>query len=185
LHNVSSILVYNQRSDFELVSPTYFGSNIIWHIDPNQKVDVNTMTKAIFEGNISERGFTSVLMYQLQRKGALTSNEDNISTENTSTAFQLLVIWRSDSQYECSIHVLLISHDNTTTLDKDKVKELDYQPSTLLRNGRISTNTWTLDDATVLITSKWEKQIRTIKITISEETGENNYMKPLWISSNM
>jgi hypothetical protein len=169
-----------------LVSPEYFGSNIVWDIVPNQKVDVNTMTRTIFEENTSERGFTSVLTYKLRRKGSFESNEDNVSTENTSTSSQLLVIWRSDSQYECSIHVLLINHDNTITLNEDKVKELNYPSLTLLRNGHIVKNTWLLDyEAVLMTTSKWEKRIRKIEITISEGTEENDFMEPLCVSSNM
>jgi hypothetical protein len=172
-------IIHNKCSDFELVSPAYFGRDIIWHVPPDQKVYANAMTKAIFGKNVAKDEFASALMYRLLRKGGLKSNANNVSSP------QLLVVWRSDNRYGYSVRVLLIKQDNTITLDEDKLKRLDYPNLTLLKNGHIIKNTWALDDTTVLITSKWEKQIRTIEITISKVTRENSCMKPLCISSNM
>jgi hypothetical protein len=143
-------------------------------------VDTNAKTSAGFGKNAVGREFASTLIYRLRRKWSLESNADN-----TSTSDQLLVIWRSDHKYECYVRVLLIKHDNTITLDEDQLKKLDYPPSALLKNSRNVENKWKLDDATVLITSRWEKQIHTIEVTISEGTGEDDSMEPLWISSNM
>jgi hypothetical protein len=180
-HHAFQVYIDNQCSDFELVSPEYFGSDIKWHMPPDQKVDANTMTRAIFGKNASKREFASVLIYRLRRKGYLESN-----TDNTSIGHQLLVIWRSDNRHEFAVRVLLIKHENTITLDEDKLKKLDYPSLTPLRNNCIIENTWVLDDATVLmITSKWEKRIRTTKITISKGIKENDSMVPLQVSSNM
>jgi hypothetical protein len=144
-------------------------------------VDTNTVTKAIFGKNVIKREFTSVLIYRLQRKERLKFNEDN-----TSKNPQLLVVWRSDNRYEYSIGVLLTRHDNLITLNEDKLKKLDYPSLTLLRNDRVIRNTWILDDTTVLMTtSKWEQQIRTIKITISKGIKSNSSMMPLWVSPSM
>jgi hypothetical protein len=182
LYDVLSVLVHNQCSDFELISPAYFGSDIIWHIPPDQKVDANTMTRASFGKNAIKGEFASVLTYKLQRKGSLESNADN-----TLTNHRLLVIWRSDNRYDFSVRVLLIKHDNTITLGKDKLEKLDYSSLDPLRDDCIIKNTWVLNDATVLMTtSKWEKQIRKIKIIISKGTKkDNDSMAPLRISSNM
>jgi hypothetical protein len=43
-----SVLVHDQCSDLELISTESFGSDITWHIPPDQEVDVNTMTRASF-----------------------------------------------------------------------------------------------------------------------------------------
>jgi hypothetical protein len=138
------------------------------------------MIKASFGKNALKREFTNALIYSLQRNESFESNVDN-----ASTSYQLLVIWRSDSRYEFSVGVLLIKHDNANTLDEDKIKELDYPPLTLLGNGRNIENSWRLDDTKVLITSKCEKRIRTIEITISKWTKANGCMTPLQVSSNM
>jgi hypothetical protein len=176
------MLVYNQCSDFELVSPAYFGSDIIWHIPPNQKVNANTMTRAGFGKNPVKREFTSVLIYRLQKKESFKSNADSTSTDH-----RLLVIWRSDDRYDFTVRVLLIKHRNTITLDKDKLKRLYYSSLAPLRDGCVIRNTWVLDDANVLMTtSKREKRIRTTEITISKGTKEDNdFMVPLRVSSNM
>jgi hypothetical protein len=121
------------------------------------------MIKAGFGKNTFKRGFESILIYKLQKKGRLESNADN-----TSTSPRLLVIWRSDNRYEYSVGVLLIKYNNRITLDE--LKKLDYPPLALLRNSCNTKNTWVLDDIKVLIISKWEKQTRTIEITISEGT---------------
>jgi hypothetical protein len=157
---------------------------------PGQRVDANTMTKASFGKNTVEREFESALIYRLQRKESLESNDqfkiDSIFPEDTSINPQLLVIWRPDNRYDFSACVLLIKHSNTTTLSEDELKKLDYPPLVLFRNNRIIENTWLLDDATVLMTtSRWEKQIRKIEITISRGTRKNSCMKPLRIPSDM
>jgi hypothetical protein len=164
-----------------LVSPEYFARDVIWHLSPDQKVGVDAMTRASFAKDIAKREFASTLIYRLQRKGCLKSNVNGVSTSH-----QLLVICRSDNRYGYSVRVLLIKHDNTITLDEDKLKKLDYPNLAPLRNDCIIKNTWVLDDATVLMTtSKWKKQIRTIEITISKGIKGNGSIVPIRISSSM
>jgi hypothetical protein len=180
-HHVFYLIIHNQCSDFELVSPEYFGSNIIWHIPPDQKVNANAVVRASFGKNVTKREFSSALIYKLQRKKRLGSDADN-----TSTSHQLLVIWRSDNRYGYFMRVLLVKHSNTITLDENTLKELDYPRFSLIRKSCNIKNTWALGDATVLMTtSKLEKQIRTIEITISEGTREDDTMRQLLITSNM
>jgi hypothetical protein len=163
-----------------LISPEYFGSDIIWYIPPDQKVNTNTKARAIFGKDETRREFTNALIYRLQRKGSLESDVDN-----TSISHQLLVIWKYDHRYEYYIRVLLIKHDNTIILNEDKLKELDYPPFTLLRNGCNIKNKWLLDNATALIIkSEWEVD-RAIKIIVSGGTGENGSMESIHISTNM
>jgi hypothetical protein len=163
-----------------LVSSACFGTNVIWYIPPDQKVDAKTTTRASFGKNVTKREFSSVLIYRLQRKGGLRSNVDD-----ASTSLQLLVIWRSDHKHGCSVRVLLIKHDSTITWNEDKLKELDCPHLALPRNDCIIKNTWLLDNATMLVTSKWKKRIRTIKITISKGTRRNGCMEPIQVSSDM
>jgi hypothetical protein len=101
------------------VSPEYFGYDIIWHIPPDQKMDANTMTKAIFGKDKTKRESTSVLIYRLQRKKHPEPNMDN-----TSTSPQLLIIWGYDNMYEYSVCVLLIKYDHMLTLDEGKLKKI-------------------------------------------------------------
>jgi hypothetical protein len=189
---VFPILVHNRCSDFELVSPVYFGHNVIWHIPPDQKVGVNAVTRAIFGRDINKYTFESVLIYKLQRKKQFESNgqpnTDSTFTEDTSTSLQLLVIWRSDVRYEngCSMHALLIKHSNAITWNEDTLEKLHSMYLDPLRDNYNIKDRWLLDDTTVLmITSKWKENNCLFKITISEGARKDDSMEPLWISSNI
>jgi hypothetical protein len=125
---VIPVLVLNQCSDFELVSPVYFGHNTIWHIPLDQKVDANNMTRASFGIDTNKDEFESALMYKLQRKKRFKSNNqsnaDNTFAKDTSTTLQLLVIWKSHNKYGYSVRVLLIKHSNTITWNEDTLEKL-------------------------------------------------------------
>jgi hypothetical protein len=187
---MSSILVHNQCSDFELVSPVYFGYNAIWHIPPDQKVDANTVTRASFGRNIAKDESASALIYKLQRKKCLESNDqfdgDSTFTEDTSTSLRLLVIWKSDDWLRSSVRALLIKHSNTITWNEDTLEKLHSMYIGLLRDDDIVKDIWLLDDATVLMTkSDWRIQDHATKITISEGAKENNSMEPLCVPSGI
>jgi hypothetical protein len=185
---VSSIIIYNQCSDFELVSPAYFGHNAIWHIPPDQKVDTNTVTRASLGRGIAKNEFASALSYKLQRKKQSESNNqhnaDNTFTEYTSTSLQLLVIWGYNIRYKNkpSVRALLIKHNNTITWDEDTLEKLYSMYFALLKDDYNTEETWLLDDATVLVTtSKCKDMNRATKITISEGTKEDDSMGPLCV----
>jgi hypothetical protein len=74
LYDAFSVIIHNQYLDFELVSPAYFGHNVIWLKSPDQKVDTDTMIRANFGKSITKKEFTSALIYKLQRKKYLTVN---------------------------------------------------------------------------------------------------------------
>jgi hypothetical protein len=194
-----------------LVSPTYFGHNAIWIRPPGQNVDVNTKIKASFGRDINEYEFESALIYKLQRKKRLESNEDDTSLEDTSTSIQLLVMWGSDNWHSLHIRALLIKHSSTVTWDEDTLEKLhsmhlallnkvspidisgmpgvDYsiEDDSFIEEDRlIVEDTWLLDDAKVLMTtSKWKQNSSTFEIVISEGTREDGTMEPLWVSLNM
>jgi hypothetical protein len=198
-----------------LVSPTYVGHNAIWIKPPGQNVDVNTTIKASFGRDINEYEFESALIYKLQRKKRLESNdqsnEDDTSIEDTSTSIQLLVMWGSDNWHSLHIRALLIKHSSTVTWNEDTLEKLhsmhlallnkvppidisgmprvDYsiEDNSFIEEDRlIVEDTWLLDDAKVLMTtSKWKQNSSTFEIVISEGTREDGTMEPLWVSLNM
>jgi hypothetical protein len=177
---VFSILIHNQCSNFELISPTYFGHNTIWHIPPAQKVDANTIISASFGKRAIESDSMTALIYSLQRNESLKSNEDNISIEDTSTIHQLLIVWRVENSYKLCINVILIKYNDRITWDEDKLNKLYTIHCALNRDNHIIEDVWLLDDTTMLITtSKWGEESRTIEIAISEETKEDGSMGPL------
>jgi hypothetical protein len=186
------VLVHNQCSDFELVSPAYFGYHVIWLRSPDQKVDANTVIRSSFGNDVAKDKFSCALLYKLQRKMGPKSNDqsnaDNISTEGTSTSLQLLVIWKYNVKYKNRFftRALLISHGNTIIWDEDTLKKLHYMYFALLRDDYNIKDTWLLDDETVLMTTlKWKKDSCTFKITISEGTREDDSMEPLRVLSSI
>jgi hypothetical protein len=194
-----------------LVSSVYFGHDVIWFIPPDQKVDTNNMTSAIFGQFTADHKFSSALIYKLQRKRHAKSNNqfnaDNALTEVSSTNVQLLVIWKYDAwDNEFSVCALLIKHGSTIIWDAYKLEKLhsihlallnkdlfiiigDKYGSDLLIEFKEDPfaieDTWLLNDATVLVTSKWKKESRTFEIAISKGTRKDDIMEPLWASSTM
>jgi hypothetical protein len=184
---VSPIFVRNQCSNFELVSPIYFGHNAIWIEFPDQKVDANTVAVASFGRDIVKNEFSGALIYKLQRKNIESNYPSNMdNTKNTSTSTQLLIMWGSNDRSEISLHTLLIKHSNEITWDEDKLKKLHAMYHDLLEKDKVVRYTWLLDDVTVLKTVlKWEYRRNMTEIIISECTREEDSKEPLWVPSDM
>jgi hypothetical protein len=165
LHHTFQIHIDNQCSDFELVSPVYFGHNTIWIRSPDQKVDANAITRASFGQDIANDHFVVVLIYKLQRKRNLESNTDNTSKEESQTNFQLLIICEPEIQYEFPARALLIEHSNAITWDEYQLKMLHSMRYVLLEKCYPTKNNdvtrkyssieymWLLDDTTALMTT--------------------------------
>jgi hypothetical protein len=184
------VLVHNQCSDFELVSPVYFGHDITWHILPDDKVDANTMTRASFSASITISEFKGALMYKLQGKKHLESsdqsNADNIFTKDTSTNIRLLVVWRFINGYEFYARALLIKHGDEITWNEDTLEKLHFMHLSVRSARRTIKSTWLLDDATVLMTtSEWKEHGHAIEIAISEGIRKDDSIEPLWVSSSI
>jgi hypothetical protein len=184
---VSPIFVRNQCSNFELVSPIYFGHNAIWIEFPDQKVDANTVAVASFGRDIVKNEFSGALIYKLQRKNIESNYPSNMdNTKNTSTSTQLLIMWGSNDRSEISLHTLLIKHSNEITWDEDKLKKLYSMHLDLLVSDKAVRDTWLIDNVTVLRTMlRWEYGKNMTKIIISEETREDDSKEPLWVPSSI
>jgi hypothetical protein len=174
-YHMNPVIIHDQCSDFELVSPVYFGHNIIWRIPPDQKVDANTATSVSFGRDVTKDESAGALIYKLQRKSHKSNNQsgmDSTSTEDTLTSLQLLVIWKSVNKCIFSARALLIKHSNVITWDKDTLKKLHSMHLALCKEDHIIEDTWLLDDATVLVTTlKWKKDRD--EITISKGTRKD------------
>jgi hypothetical protein len=197
---VRPITVHNQCSDFELVSPVYFGHNAIWLKPPCQKVDANTIISASFGKNAFQREFESALIYKLQRKRSLVSGNqsgtNDTSIENSSTSLQLLVMWMPGYEfYKFYVRVILINHSDAITWNEDKLKELYSVHFELFKDYYYVKNTWSSGDRAMLMdtwllggttvlmtTSKWNEESCVHEITISEGTREDNSIEPLLVS---
>jgi hypothetical protein len=153
-------------------------------------VDAKAMARTSFGDELFKLEFASALIYKLQRKKPLKSNDqssaDSTSTEDSLTSHQLLVIWRYNDEYRICVRALLIKHSNVVIWDEDTLGKLHSMHIALCRDAGIIEDTWLLDDATVLMTtSKLEEENRTFEITISEATRKDGTMEPLWVPPNM
>jgi hypothetical protein len=153
-------------------------------------VDANSETRASFGRDTFKIEFTNTLLYKLQRKKRLESNDqsdaNNTFAGDSSTSVQLLVIWRLNDEHKFCVRALLIKHSNTITWNEDTLEKLYSMHLALLRDDWIIEDTWLLDDATVLVTtSKLEGKNRTFEITISEGIRKDGTIEPLWVSSNL
>jgi hypothetical protein len=147
-------------------------------------VGTNTTTRASFGINAIKEGFTSALIYKLQKKNHDSNDQSDVDdTKDTSTSLQLLVAWKVDGYHRYCTDTMLIRHRNTITWDEDKLMKLYSMHYALRRNNRIN-DTWLLDDGVLMTTLKFGKEEHTIEITISEATKEDNYLEPIWILSS-
>jgi hypothetical protein len=152
-------------------------------------VNTNAVTRAGFRRDMIKNEFKSALLYKLQKKKCLESNnrsnKDSIFTGDTSTSLQLLVMWEADDRYSFSVCALLIKHSNAIIWDKDTLEKLHSMNLALLKNDHNIKNMWLLDNETVLMTTSKQEVGHTIKITVSKENKEDDSMEPLWVSSSM
>jgi hypothetical protein len=148
------------------------------------------MTRTGFGKDKIKNEYVSALIYKLQRKKRLESNEqsnaNNASIEDTSTSLRLLVMWGPNNGHKISARALLIRHSNAITWNEDTLEKLHSMHLDLLRDNCVVRDTWLLDDATVLMTIlKWKRGKDTFKIIITEGTREDDSMEPLWIPSSI
>jgi hypothetical protein len=190
LYRVFPIIVHNQCSDFELVSPVCSGHNVIWIKSPDQKVDINTVAEASFGRDVTEYKCANALIYKLQRKkhseSSDQSNVDNAFSEDTQTSYQLLVMWRFVDKPDVSLRALLIKHSSTMTWDEDKLEKVQSMHIFLCRDDEVVRDTWLLDEVTTLMVMlRWKSGRYITEITISEVTREDDSKEPLQVPSNI
>jgi hypothetical protein len=185
---VFQVHVHNQCSDFELISPTYFGHNAIWHTPPNQKVDANTMRSAILGRDVTKSKFAGALIYRLQKKHSEPS-VDNI--KRISVGFQLLVMWglntrRRNDRYNVSACAMLIKNSNAMTWGEDKLRRLYSMHRARLDNEHNTKSVWLLSDVIVMITkAKWINKNYVFEIAISEGTKEDRFLASPCITASI
>jgi hypothetical protein len=132
-------------------------------------MDPNTMTNVAFRKDIIGNGFTTALVYKLQKKKHPESNMDN-----TKENHYLFITWNVCNSYDFSVNALLITHSNTVTWNEDKLNKLHTTYYALRKHGPIIEHTWRLDDTTAFTTTlKWQLDLTT-EITISERTSKDN-----------
>jgi hypothetical protein len=161
----------NQCSNIKLVSPVYFAKDGVCHVQFPQHVYPKCMKKVDFITGVDSITFGGALLYHLQRK------------EDASISTQLLVIWTFGFVVPYP-HVWLIEHESTLTWNEDKLKRL-YDVYNERYDKDFNTGKWLLYDNTKLqIVRESSRGGFKANVTISEEKGQLQLRKPLWIDSN-
>jgi hypothetical protein len=181
----SRIIIHNQCSNINLVSPIYFGNGAVCPSLANQQIDINTATKMQFEINTTQDEFEGVLLYKLQRNVASDDqNNRNTRTKNEAKCVYIFVAWKVKDA-EPFVRVALVEHTKNIVWNEDKMKELYEKNCGGLKkyNDSIS-DTWIIDDYMTLKTmfeiEDLEKNFE-LSISISEEEKDDDAMKPLCV----
>jgi hypothetical protein len=122
----TSIIIHNQCSDTELISPVYFGNGAVCPKLFDQQVDINTAMKIRFEIYATRDEFEGALLYKLQKSLHAQYSMDTLITRasnNGSKCVYMLVAWKMKDS-KPSIQVILVEHTKEFIWNKDKLKEL-------------------------------------------------------------
>jgi hypothetical protein len=173
--------IHNQCLNVDLISPTYITHHRLeCHRPPDYKVCAGNTTKS---GFIIESGYASygILIYRLQKK---QSHESNEIDKGTASAAHLLVVWKFSKFNELYADVLLARYDKRFNWDRDDLEFLYNKNDSQFRLCPDSaTETWLLDDNTVLITAfKIMNEDHILDITVSEVEGDNGTWMPVHVN---
>jgi hypothetical protein len=164
--------IHNRCLNVDLISPTYVTSDgLECHRPPAYRVCVGDTMRSGFliKPNDESHG---VLIYKIQRRQPHKSTK---ISEDTSSAAQLLVIWRVFESNKSNVVVLVVEHDKRLDGNKDGLVYFHNKSFGRFRRTPGSTTVlWTLDDNTALmITPEIMNEDRILDITISEVERDN------------
>jgi hypothetical protein len=119
-----NITIHNQHSGLELISPVCFNVDTTYHVPPSQQIDAGDTMMTRFRVCSKKRGFKGALLYKLQRKYAIETDnqpDDSIaSIKDTATSIYLLA-FLGTGYYNHSFRVGLIECTGDFTWDEDKL----------------------------------------------------------------
>jgi hypothetical protein len=193
LYGIMDVVVHNQYSDIELISPVYFCNRGTYDEYPIEKKDVSTMMRIGFSFGLDKLP-GGILMYEVQGSGNTKSDcqpsTDTTSTEAvevTSKMMRLLVVWKIEHFGEPSVYIVLVEHDKELVLNgEDKLAQLyDKVNDQFSRCYSFSESTWLVCDNTVLKATYEivQKESFELNIAISKGTKDKYTKSALWIDS--
>jgi hypothetical protein len=184
-----NITIHNQYPGLKLTSPVYFNTGATYCTFPNQQTDNENTVEAIFGIDPKREYFNGILLYKLQRKQTIKTDNQIVSniasTKDTGTNIYILVDWNV-RHYSHRFGVFLIECTDDFTLDEHILCTFEeiclrqffirYEPDII---------TWSMNDSTVI------KTIRNVTygsdykldIVISEGIQERNMEKSIKIDS--
>jgi hypothetical protein len=185
------MIIHNQCSKINLVSPTYFGNGAICPELFGQQIDINAETRVCFEINATQDDFEGALLYELQRhvKSDDQHNMNILTTEineNDAKCIRMLAAWKVEG-FRLSVLLALIEHTKELTWNRVKLKKLYYENRRWLKRYVSTTlDTWSMDNNMALKTTfkvRYLKGKFYLSIFISEEENGGYAVRPLWINT--
>jgi hypothetical protein len=183
-----NITIHNLYPDLELTSPIYCGNGAICYVSPSQQTDTDNIMEASFGIAFKQEEFKGVLLYKLQRKHTIkTDNHLNSSIvyiEGAATNVHLLVVW-DFGHYFYDFCVCLIEYINDFTWDEDKLWTLyrDYNNEFCV-GYESKVVTWLTNNGAV-IKARYDITYRSdykLDIVLSEGTVDYKTKKPIRIN---
>jgi hypothetical protein len=166
--------IHNQCLNVGLASPIYVTNDgLECHRAPDHKVYARDTTKSGFIINKSDDGSYGVLIYRLQVR---QSHESTEICEDTSSAAQLLVVWRISESKELYADALLTEYTRTFTWNRGKLNKLYHENHDRLKKyANTISDTWLIDNNVTLKTTFSARDLKEnleLSISISEERDE-------------
>jgi hypothetical protein len=183
----TSIIIHNQCSDTELISPVYFGNGAVCPKLSDQQIDIDAAMKIRFEVNTTQDAFEGALLYKLQRKLLDQHDMDTSTTEthkNEINYVYMLVAWKMKDA-KPFVCVVLVECAKEFAWNENKLKQLHEKNHDLLKKYDDTTSdTWFVGDNTTSKTSfkvKDSKGNFELSVFISEEEKDDYAMRPLYV----
>jgi hypothetical protein len=172
--------IHNQCSNVDLISPIYNTDyELKFHKPPDYKVYAGDTMRSGFTIRWGDE-FYGILIYKLQSK---KSHEYTETSEDTSDAAHILLVWKISKSKELYADVLLVECDKRFVWDEDnleKLYDMNFKQDRLFSDT--TTKTWLLDNnITLMTTFEIMNEDRILNITISEVERDNNMRMPIHI----
>jgi hypothetical protein len=185
------VIIHNQCSKINLVSPIYFGNGAVCPKLSYQQIDINAKTRVCFEINATQDDFEGALLYKLQRHVESDNRRNmNILTtevnENEAKCVQMLVAWKVEDS-KLFVLLALIEHTKEFTWNGDELKKLYYKNRLWLKRYVSTTlDIWSMDNNMALKTTFRVRDLQgdsDLSISISERENNGYAVRPIWINT--
>jgi hypothetical protein len=185
------MIIHNQCSKINLVSPIYFSNGAVCPKLSDQQIDINAKTRVCFEINATQDDFEGALLYKLQRH-AESGDQRNMNlltteiNENDAKCIQMLVTWKMQDS-RLFVLLALIEHAKEFTCDGDELKKLYYKNRRWLKRYVSTTlDTWLMDNNMALETTFRVRDLKgnsDLSIFISEGENGGYAARPICINT--
>jgi hypothetical protein len=183
----SCVIIHNQCSNVELVSPVYFGNDTAYLKLSDQQINIGTEVKIRFEIYTTRDEFKGALLFKLQGYSNSQYDMNTSITEidkNETKYVQMLVFW-GIKDTKLSLYAALTEHAEEFTWSEDALRKLYYENRDWLKeyDDTIS-DTWLVNDNMTLKTTLNTEDLKRafeLSVSISEEKKDDYAMRPLYI----